>query len=217
MPAIPSSLIEPVWDQFAALLPPHQDTHRLGRHRPRIPDRIAFDALVQVLVFGCAYHHIADETVSATTLRRRRDAWIAAGVRDTLFALVLATYERMIGLDLATLAVDGGITKAPCGGDRAAAVPSIAANRAAGARPWSKVPTSPWAWSSLPPPAMTPRCWNQRGTPWTGSAHSRSFPQSISIGATTFPELRPGWPRAGCSRRSHRKASQLPGRRPGGG
>ncbi len=123
MPAIPSSIIEPVWDQFAALLPPHRDTHRLGCHRPRIPDRMVFDKLVQVLVFGCAYHRIADATCSATTLRRRRDEWIAAGVIDALFDLVLAAYDRMIGLDLADLAVDGCITTAPCGGELAGRSP----------------------------------------------------------------------------------------------
>jgi hypothetical protein len=51
--------------------------HPLGCHRSRIPDRIVFDKLVQVLVFGCAYHRIADEACSATTLRRRVE-WIVA-------------------------------------------------------------------------------------------------------------------------------------------
>ena len=43
-----------------------------------MPERIVFDKLVQVLVFGCAYHRIADAMVLATTLRRGRDKWIAA-------------------------------------------------------------------------------------------------------------------------------------------
>jgi transposase len=43
-----------------------------------------FDKLVQVLVFGCAYHKVADRTCSATTLRRRRDEWIEAGVMRRL-------------------------------------------------------------------------------------------------------------------------------------
>jgi transposase len=123
MPAIPSSIIDPIWDQFAALLPTPDDTHPLGCHRSRIPDRLVFDKLVQVLVFGCAYRRIADATVSATTLRRRRDAWIAVGVMDTLLDLVLGAYDRMIGLDLADLAIDGCITKAPCGGELAGRSP----------------------------------------------------------------------------------------------
>lgn len=123
MPALPSSLIEPIWDQFAALLPPREDAHPLGCHRPRIADRLVFDKLVQVLVFGCAYERIADATCSATSLRRRRDEWIAAGVMDQLAMVVEAAYDRMIGLKLEHLAVDGCITKAPCGGELAGRSP----------------------------------------------------------------------------------------------
>jgi transposase len=123
VPAVPSSIIEPLWDQCSALLPPHEAHHPLGCHRPRIPDRVVFDKLVQVLVFGCAYQRIADASVSATTLRRRRDEWIAAGVMDTLLDLALTAYDHMIGLDLADIAVDGCITKAPCGGEVAGRSP----------------------------------------------------------------------------------------------
>lgn len=119
MPALPSCISEPIWDQFRALLPPHPTTHALGCHRPRIPDRVVFDKLVQILVFGCAYWRIADATCSASTLRRRRDEWIAAGVMDHLATVVENAYDQMIGLDLSDLAVDGCITKAPCGGDLA--------------------------------------------------------------------------------------------------
>jgi transposase len=80
MPAIPSCIIDPIWDQFAELLPEKKVEHPLGCHNPRIPDRVVFDKLVQVLVFGCAYERIADESCSATTLRRRREEWIASGV-----------------------------------------------------------------------------------------------------------------------------------------
>ena len=80
MPALPSWLADPLWDQFAALLPPREvfvPTHPWGCHRRRIGDRIVFDKLVQVLRFGCSYDAIADSTCSATTLRARRDEWIA--------------------------------------------------------------------------------------------------------------------------------------------
>jgi hypothetical protein len=40
---------------------------------------LVFDKLVQVFVFGCAYERIADESCSATTLRRRHDEWIDSG------------------------------------------------------------------------------------------------------------------------------------------
>ena len=119
MPAIPPYIIDPVWEQFSALLPERKVDHPLGCHRPRIPDRVVFEKLVQVLVFGCAYRRIADESCSATTLRDRRDEWIACAVIETLRQIALDAYDRFIGLELADVAVDGCITKAPCGGEKA--------------------------------------------------------------------------------------------------
>jgi transposase len=123
VPALPSSVLEPLWVQVAALLPARRVHHPLGCHRPRIPDRVVFDKLIQILVFGCGYRRIADHTCSATTLRRRRDEWITAGVADQLRLLVLAAYDQLFGLELAQLAVDGCITKAPCGGQTAGPSP----------------------------------------------------------------------------------------------
>jgi len=123
VPALPSSILEPLWVQVAALLPTRQVHHPLGCHRPRIPDRVVFDKLIQILVFGCGYRRIADHTCSATTLRRRRDEWIALGLVGQVHRLALAAYHRMHGLDLGHLAVDGCITKAPCGGQVAGPSP----------------------------------------------------------------------------------------------
>ena len=46
MPALPSFIIDPLWDQFAALIPIREVTHPLGCHRPRIPDRVVFEKLI---------------------------------------------------------------------------------------------------------------------------------------------------------------------------
>jgi transposase len=124
MPAISPYIIDPIWEQFEALLPERNVAdHPLGCHNPRIPDKVVFKKLVQVLVFGCAYERIADQTCSATTLRRRRDEWIASGVMEKLQQIVLDAYDWMIGLDLSEVSVDGCITKAPCGGQKAGRSP----------------------------------------------------------------------------------------------
>ena len=126
MPALPSWLADPLWDQFAALLPPQEvfvPTHPWGCHRRRIGDRIVFDKLVQVLRFGCSYDAIADSTCSATTLRARRDEWIALGVFAALARIAREAYDRIVGLLLDHLAVDGCITKAPGGGECAGPSP----------------------------------------------------------------------------------------------
>ena len=122
MPALPSSILEPLRVQVSALLPVRQVDHPLGCHRQRIPDRIIFDKLIQLLAFGCGYRRIADHTCSATTLRRR-DEWMSAGVVAHLRMAVLVTCDQMIGLEPEDLAVDGCITKAPRGGQTAGRSP----------------------------------------------------------------------------------------------
>ena len=123
MPALPPCLIEPIFEQFSALLPARRTNHPLGCHRPRVPDRVVFEKLVQVLVFGCAYHRIADESCSATTLRDRRDEWIELGVMERLREISLEAYDRIVGLEPEEVAVDCCITKAPCGGEKAGRSP----------------------------------------------------------------------------------------------
>src|SRR5215208_7352427 len=61
---------------------PHRPSARMPR--PRIPERVVFEKLVQVLVFGSAYERIADKSCSESTLRRRRDEWIELGLMENL-------------------------------------------------------------------------------------------------------------------------------------
>jgi transposase len=126
VPAIPSWLLDPLWDQFSALLPErpvYAPSHPLGCHRPRVGDRIIFEKLIQVLRFGCSYAAIADCACGATTIRERRDEWIRAGIFAQLHAIARESYDRIVGLVLEELAVDGCITKAPGGGDCAGPSP----------------------------------------------------------------------------------------------
>ncbi len=123
MPAIPPYIIEPIWEQFEALLPEHRIDHPLGCHRRRIPDRVVFEKLVQILVFGCAYERIADASCSESTIRRRRDEWIELGLVERLREIALAAYDRLIGLEPSEVAVDCCITKSPCGGEKAGRSP----------------------------------------------------------------------------------------------
>jgi len=55
--------------------------------------------------------------------RDRRDEWIACGVIEKLRQIALDAYDRLIGLQLAEVAVDGCIAKAPCGAEKAGKSP----------------------------------------------------------------------------------------------
>lgn len=126
MPALPSSLLEPIFVQFAALCPEQpgfDPTHPLGCHRRRIPNRVVFEHVIAALVHGSGYERVATPQCSDRTIRRRLHVWAEAGLGEQLHELALDAYDRMIGLDLADVSADGAITKAPCGGDRAGRSP----------------------------------------------------------------------------------------------
>lgn len=107
---------------FAAIEPllPEPPEHPLGCHRPRVPDRLVFWGILIRLTTGSSWvdiEAILEHRVSDTTLRARRDEWISAGVFDQLRVEALAAFDRIVGLDLSEVAIDGSLHKAPYGGE----------------------------------------------------------------------------------------------------
>jgi hypothetical protein len=115
-----------LWDQFSALLPARprfSPTHPLGCHRERVADRVVFEHVIAALVHGSGYERIASPGCSDGTIRRRLKEWAAAGLSEQVHTLALRAYDRMLGLELDDLAVDGCITNAPGGGEVAGRSP----------------------------------------------------------------------------------------------
>jgi transposase len=121
MRALDPEVVDAIWAAVEALLPTAPvDDHPLGCHRPRIPDRLCFEGILIRLVTGCAWvdvERLLANRVSDTTLRDRRDQWVAAGVFDRVADEAVAAYDRVVGLDLSECAVDGSQHKAPAGGE----------------------------------------------------------------------------------------------------
>lgn len=120
MRAFDSEVVDAVWAAIEPLIPVRLDTHPLGRHRPRASDRDCFQVMLVRLVTGCSWvdaEWLCRKKVSDTTVRARRDEWIAAGVFDALQSEALASYDRVIELKLSDVAVDGSLHKSPCGGE----------------------------------------------------------------------------------------------------
>jgi transposase len=120
MRALEPEVVDAVWATIEPLIPLVSADHPLGCHRPRVSDRLCFWGILIRLVTGCSWvsvEAILQRQVSDTTLRARRDEWIAAGVFDQLRDHALHAYDRIIGLDLGEVALDGSLHKAPCGGE----------------------------------------------------------------------------------------------------
>jgi transposase len=120
MRALDPEVVEVIWQTVQPLLPRSRDSHPLGCHRPRVPDRLCFWGILIRLVTGSSWvdvEAILDHQVSDTTLRTRRDEWIDAGVFDELVAEAEGAFDRIVGLDLSEVSVDGSLHKAPYGGE----------------------------------------------------------------------------------------------------
>ena len=120
MRASDREVADAVWAAAQPLLPRRVRSHPLGCHRRRVSDRLCFRGLLIRLVTGSSstgIEAVLERRVSETTLWVRRDEWIAAGVFDRLCAEALAAFDKVVGLDLSGVAVDGSLHKAPCGGE----------------------------------------------------------------------------------------------------
>lgn len=119
MRALEQEVVNAVWAAIEPLLP-EPPKHPLGCHRPRVPDRLCFWGILIRLTTGSSWidiEAILEHRVSDTTLRARRDEWIAAGVFDKIRVEAVAAFDRIKGLDLSEVAIDGSLHKAPYGGE----------------------------------------------------------------------------------------------------
>lgn len=124
MYALDPNVHGPVYRTIRDLLPAPKP-HPLGCHRRRVPDAVCFIGILYRLVTGSSWTTIESilavtgHRVSDTTLRARRDEWIAAGVFDQVAAQALSGYRRLIGLRLDHVSIDGSDQLAPGGGEGA--------------------------------------------------------------------------------------------------
>lgn len=127
MRALDSEVVDVIWRTVESLIPVRVDTHPLGCHRQRKSDRACFAVIVVRLATGCSWQdaeRLCGGEVSDTTARSRRDEWIAGGVFDKVADEAIGGYDRIIGLDLSDVAVDGSLHKAPAGGEGTGANPT---------------------------------------------------------------------------------------------
>ena len=108
-----------LWECMEPLIPKVKDTHPLGCHRSRVPDRNAMDAILFVIRTGCQWGALdATNTCKHSTAHNRFQEWVKAGVFLKFWKLGLEKYDALKGIDWKWQSMDGAMTKAPLGGEK---------------------------------------------------------------------------------------------------
>jgi transposase len=118
-----------LWEAVKPLLPENPPDPRGGR--PRVDDRVCFNAIVFVLFTGIAWRHLPRELgCSPATAHRRLADWQSAGVWERLHRELLRRLHGEGAIDWSTSVVDGSHIRALLGGStpglRRSTVPAVA-------------------------------------------------------------------------------------------
>jgi hypothetical protein len=89
--------------------------HPLGCHRPGSQTAIASRRSCSDWSPGAPGTSPAGWERGETTLRRRRDEWVAAGAFQHLVEEAINAFDKVVALDLSEVSVDGSLHKAPMG------------------------------------------------------------------------------------------------------
>lgn len=104
-----------LWEAVRPLLPECRPDPRGGR--PRVDDRVCFNAIVFVLFTGIAWRHLPVELgCSPATAHRRLAEWQAAGVWERLHRELLRRLNAAGRIDWSAAVVDGSHIRALLGG-----------------------------------------------------------------------------------------------------
>lgn len=119
-----------LWEEIEPLFPVHEQSAEGGR-KP-IDHRTVFTLLVFRLKTGIGWRDLPIEMgASQSTVRRRFKEWTELGLWALLVERLLTRLKVDGRLELAEVLIDGGLIKAPCGGENAARTPPIEAAAAA--------------------------------------------------------------------------------------
>ena len=160
MRALDPEVVDAIWAAIEPLVPVPEVSHPLGCHRPRASDRECFRVMLVRLATGCSWEdaeRLCGGAVSDTTVRARRDEWIEAGVFDAVAEEAVRAYDRIVGLGLGDVALDGSLHKSPCGGEGTGPNPTDRAKLG-------------WKWSVLTDADGIPIGWTAHGANRNDSA-----------------------------------------------
>lgn len=119
-------LTDELWNEIEPLFPTWQPSSKGGR--PPIDNRTVFTCMLFMLKTGIGWRDLPTELgASEKTVRRRLNTWKEQDLWTAIFHRLLTKLRAAGRLDLAEVLIDGGLIKAPCGGENADPTPRIEA------------------------------------------------------------------------------------------
>ena len=101
-----------------------------GTGRPRTGQREALNGIIYIMRSGCQWNQLPDQFGDDSSVHRTMQRWIAKGVFERIWAVLVENCEELGGVDWEWQSADGSMGKARFGGILSARTPRIAANPA---------------------------------------------------------------------------------------
>ena len=96
--------------------------------RPRTGQREALNGIIYVMRSGCQWNQLPSRFGDDSSVHRTMQRWIARGVLERLWAVLIENCDELGGVDWEWQSADGAMGKARFGGISSARIPPIAAS-----------------------------------------------------------------------------------------
>ena len=117
-----------LWDIVKPILEELDPPAKTGR--PRTGEREALNGIIHQMRSGAQWNQLPAEFGDDSSVHRTMQRWIAKGVLERLWAVLIGNCEELGGVNWKWQSADGAMGKARFGGISSAAIPPIAANPA---------------------------------------------------------------------------------------
>jgi transposase len=105
-----------LWERIDLVIPVYKASPKGGR--PRLPMRNVVGGILYVFSTGCQWKAMPNQFGSGSAIHAYFQEWVDLGVFENLWALALAEYDELKGIDWKWQSMDGAMTKSPLGGEK---------------------------------------------------------------------------------------------------
>lgn len=117
-----------LWDIIKSILEELDPPAATGR--PRIGEREALNGIIHQMRSGAQWNQLPQEFGDDSSVHRTMQRWIAKGVLQRLWTMLIENCEELGGVNWQWQSADGAMGKARFGGMMSGPIPRIAENRA---------------------------------------------------------------------------------------